>query len=464
VSFAHLFPFPGEADSRNDIDAVLIMDSTGSMKETDPLTLRIPAAKLFISLLRDDDRVGVVSFSETARTLATLTRTATASGQKRLFKAVDVVNSRGQYTNIYEGIKKGFEVLESSPDRERMLILMSDGQMDLGDKGREEALLSDMKNLLLPEIRNAGVKIHTIAFSDYSDQKLLEEIATKTGGFYRLAKSDQDLHLAFSSIFEKIKSPDMLPMKGDSFSVDRDIQELILLITKKTPETAIIISDPHAKQYSAQKHMPDIQWFRSTVFDMITVKQPVSGAWNVKFSSGEGNKVFILTDLKLLSSFNRDVVTQGSTVKIDAWLEKDKALLRTKDVLEHIKLSAQIKPPDGTIVTLPLSGDGANNDTAARDGVYSGQVRVEQVGEYSIQLIAEGETFKRAKTYICKVVAPDKPAAVNTPVQRKEKEEEGLRWSPVLVRFGWVNIFAVTLVATAFLVRKLLKRLRGSQR
>jgi uncharacterized protein (DUF58 family) len=55
------------ADNGN-IDVVLVMDSSGSMKKTDPQSLRIPAAKLFISLLKDGDRASVISFSGDIRT------------------------------------------------------------------------------------------------------------------------------------------------------------------------------------------------------------------------------------------------------------------------------------------------------------------------------------------------------------------------------------------------------------
>jgi len=54
----------GYADETGGIDVILVMDSSGSMKKTDPMTLRIPAARLFLSLLGKHDRAGVVSFSD----------------------------------------------------------------------------------------------------------------------------------------------------------------------------------------------------------------------------------------------------------------------------------------------------------------------------------------------------------------------------------------------------------------
>ena len=61
------------AQSESSVDVVLVMDSSGSMIKTDSGFLRIPAAKLFISLLDSDDRAAVLSFSENGYQIAGLT-------------------------------------------------------------------------------------------------------------------------------------------------------------------------------------------------------------------------------------------------------------------------------------------------------------------------------------------------------------------------------------------------------
>jgi Ca-activated chloride channel family protein len=47
-------------------DIILLIDSSGSMKQTDPRNYRKEAPKLFISLLDKDDRVGIMSFGDAA--------------------------------------------------------------------------------------------------------------------------------------------------------------------------------------------------------------------------------------------------------------------------------------------------------------------------------------------------------------------------------------------------------------
>lgn len=444
--------FAGETKS---VDAVLIIDSSGSMKKTDPLRLRIPAAKLFVSLLLTNDRIGIVSFSDAGKTLINLSEAKNKSARNRLFRAIDKVNSLGLHTNIYDGIKKGFDILESPSSNEKMLILMSDGQMDTGDTNKDKSLISDLKTTLLPEISKAGVKVYTIAFTEGSDQALLEDIALKTGGSYKLAKTDKDLHIVFSSIFEKIKSPDTLPLKDNSFMVDQDVREMTLLITKKDPGTAIAITDPSAKKLTAKKHSPDTQWFESNTFDMITMNQPAAGQWNIKFNAEEGNKVFIVTNLNLSSSFNQNFVNQGANLKIDAWFEKDNEVLKLKEVLEHIKISANVKTPDGRITELMLSGSGAAGNIIPPDGVYSAQFQVDQAGDYVIRLTAGAETFKREKEFTFKALkSPEtKPAAIAAPKKTETKKENAFSWTSVLIKLGIINITVIAFVMIVYFIK-----------
>jgi len=51
-----------------DIDVVLVIDSSGSMKDNDPEDIRISAAKLFVDLSEQEDRVAVVNMSDAEHT------------------------------------------------------------------------------------------------------------------------------------------------------------------------------------------------------------------------------------------------------------------------------------------------------------------------------------------------------------------------------------------------------------
>jgi Ca-activated chloride channel family protein len=104
---------PQSVRSRNapNMDVVLVIDSSGSMQKTDPMSLRVPAAKSFISLLEEGDRAGIVSFSDMGYVLSDLTTIDSQENKDALFSAADRISADGLYTNLYEAFNSGYVAL-----------------------------------------------------------------------------------------------------------------------------------------------------------------------------------------------------------------------------------------------------------------------------------------------------------------------------------------------------------------
>jgi len=55
-------------------------------------------------------------------------------------------------------VEKGVAALDASKRKNRVLIIMSDGKLDLGDPDKEKSSLEELGKLL-PEIKKAGIKL-----------------------------------------------------------------------------------------------------------------------------------------------------------------------------------------------------------------------------------------------------------------------------------------------------------------
>ncbi|MFO0752845.1 MAG: vWA domain-containing protein [Thermodesulfovibrionales bacterium] len=442
-------------------DIVLLMDSSGSMRKTDPHDYRKDAARLFISLLGEEDRVGIISFGDTAKTLLPLAQN-TKENRRKLFSAVNAVASKEFSTHIHDAVKKGYEELAFSKRKNRVLLLLSDGKLTLGAPEKDEAALAELTKLL-PELAKAQIKLYSVAFTDQSDARLLEKMAKETGGFFRFAQTDRDVHIMFASLFEKAKSPDVLPLEGEEFTVDKEVKEAVLLITRK-PGTSTLLFDPSRKKNTPLHYAGNIQWFEAKTFDMITVRAPAPGRWKVKLSSPEGNRVFVVTDLSLQSAFNRSFVDRGETVHPNAWLEKEKRIITEKEFLEQVVFSAEVKGPDTSSSKIGLTDAGAPGS-----GTYSGALAVGAEGEYEVRIIAEGKTFKREKLVAFKASAPPAASPAALPAERKKEPEpaalkkkrepvEEVSWRPVLVKFGLINVSLAAVISLAYLIGRFGKK------
>jgi hypothetical protein len=326
---------------------------------------------------------------------------------------------------------------------------MSDGKLALGSKEKDEAAFAELTGLL-PEVAKSGIRLYSIAFTEMSDMKLLEDMAKATGGFFRLAKADKDLHVIFASIFEKIKSPDTIPLEDDAFNIDKDISEAILLISKQ-PGTSTTLIDPTKGKHTTAKYGKNIQWYETKAFDMITIKEPAVGKWKVKLSTKEGNKVFVITNLNLKSSFDKGFVNKGDMAMIDAWLEKEGGAISEKEVLEHISFSATVTSPDGQTTKI---------DLAKSNGKYIGEFVVNIIGEYSVKIAAESKTFKREKVLQFKAVEPPPQKIEKKAPAGKEIKKKDSSWGVVLMKFGIINLSLASAVVIILLVRKIAAKSR----
>jgi Mg-chelatase subunit ChlD len=443
-------------------DIIMLIDSSGSMKRTDPRGYRKNAAKLFISLLGKNDRIGVMGFGDSATLLRPLTRN-TGQNRQVLFDAVEKITSKELYTNITEAVLQGLNELKKSRQRNRIMVMMSDGKIDLGSKEKDDLSHSILTGIL-PELARKQIPLYTVAFTQESDRALLEHMATATGGSFRFARQDKDVHVMFASIFEKIKSPDAVPFVGDSFTIDPEISEATVLVTKK-PGTALSLVDPAGNKHHASTQDAHIAWFESTVFDMITIKEPAVGIWNVKLSSNEGNKVYVLTSLHLKSSFRGRDVMRGKTATIDAWLEKAGGTVLEQALLENTTFSATITGADGKTSTVALSQTSKSGASPAPKGIFSGVIPALAAGNYAVDIVAAGRTFQRRITIPFNVIdTPENPASGQdaSHVTQATTPEE-VSWLSVLVKFGIINFAVLGLVAAVAGMRIIFIKMRAKR-
>jgi len=380
------------------VDAVLVMDSSGSMAKNDPDKLRVPAAKMFMSLLGEQDRIGLISFSDNGYPVLHLTAPG-AANDARILGSADKVSSRGVYTNLYAALAKGVAMLdkESLPERERMLVLMSDGKMDVGDTDEDWALTQKLQNELLQSVKDKGIKVYTIAFTEASDVELLRQVASESGALFKLARSDQDLHEVFSAIFESAKAPDMLPIEGGEFVVDASIEEVTIVASKEREDVRIFLQAPDGRKLSSDDAGDTLKWFLSQHFDMITLQKPQAGTWKLLFSAGN-NRAYIVTNMSLNHNPQQPNLTTHQDMVLESWLAQDGKLLDREAVLTNTRFFMDIQDPEGNSARVDLLDQGQHGDRASADGVYSNTLSYANPGAYRIQIVAQGETFQRQKT------------------------------------------------------------------
>ena len=194
-------------------DLFFVLDLSRSMLAIDFKPDRISKAKekikRFISL-RPEDRVGMVVFGEKAFTLLPLT-----TDIDLISKSIDDIGAGflGPGTNIGDALGLATARLESSPAKNKIVILLTDGVSMLGSMTPLQAAeiakkqkikvysigMGGNKNAKLPIRTALGVRYQNIPGGSV-DTDTLKEISRLTGGKFFEAKSEKKLNEVFSEI------------------------------------------------------------------------------------------------------------------------------------------------------------------------------------------------------------------------------------------------------------------------
>lgn len=420
------------AKTREGMDVVLVLDSSGSMKRNDPKRMRVEAAKMFVTLMDQKDRIAVVSFSGKAETKANLLSLDSPKNEAQLLKAIDKISASGAHTNIHDALSQGYRLLKRSKRKEKILVLMSDGKMDVGEREKDRQLLESTLNVLTPALAKKGIKVYSIGFTENSYMPLLKLAAKDTNGHFALLKSANGIHQVFENIFERSKDPDMLPMQEDSFIVDKSVKEITIVASKFRPNSIISLENPSGEDFNEETESSRLKWFSAKKFDLITIKDPTPGYWQIKFSEG-GNKAYVLTDLQLEVTASKKEVQPGNPFQIQAWLEKKGKRVTKRRLLDTTAFRATITYPDGSQEDTKLSDDGSEIGSERKDGIYGNTFIFTNEGLHKLSIYTQGETFDRQKAVFVTVKSlgmqspfevQDEPKVAATPMPMTEPEPQ----------------------------------------
>jgi Ca-activated chloride channel homolog len=181
---------PGNLQRRN-VAIELVLDHSGSMIDraggVPKITMTHKAATQTAGFIAaHDDQLGIIDFDIVPHTLIPIERLGSAAVRDRVDRKVDGLQANGG-TNIYLGLRAGYEQLMRSHAQERHIILMTDG-------------ITPPANYtsLFAELRAAHISVATVALGSDADRTLLTQISTATGGHAYATDNAHDLPKIFA--------------------------------------------------------------------------------------------------------------------------------------------------------------------------------------------------------------------------------------------------------------------------
>lgn len=180
------------ASDRPPASLTFVVDTSGSMDIRERLGLVQSSLALLTKNLMPDDRIGIVTYDEQARTVLEPTP---VSESDRILDAVDDLEPGGG-TNLEAGLERGYELAADSGGRYGInaVILASDGVANIG--------LTDPDGLA-EQVNEAAADDHihlvTVGYGmgNYNDD-LMEQLADNGQGFYSYVSTFEEAERLFS--------------------------------------------------------------------------------------------------------------------------------------------------------------------------------------------------------------------------------------------------------------------------
>ncbi|MDX1598229.1 MAG: VWA domain-containing protein [Marinobacter sp.] len=415
----------GELELPEGADVRVIVDVSGSMKDNDPDNLRQPAVRLLARMLPEGAHAGLWTFGQYVNMLVPRDRVDDAWRERMIDRSAEI-SSIALRTNLGKAIEVAGDDYYTDGDLSRTdFVLLTDGKVDISDdeqvnRAERERILGP----LLDELAAKGATFHTVALSAEADVSFLQTLAQETGGSYSVAPTADALSRAFVKALNAAVPQEQVPIEGNRFSVDSAVQEFTALIFWGEEETSdtrqLSLTDPDGDTARVDRPATAMRWAREPGYDLITVTDPKAGEWRLNGELGEGSRVTVVSDMRMVVSPLPPVFSEEKPLRLQIAFFEDGSKLTDQNFLDVMEVRVTITSEDGRSGTKVLSqGEGADS------GIYQDIIgRLPSSGEYKIDVIADGQTFSRKFSGISRFDVPEGESPASTTEPSPEESEE----------------------------------------
>ncbi len=386
-------------------DVRILIDISGSMKHNDPQNLRAPALRLLTRLLPNGARAGVWTYGQYVNMLVPHGE-VTPAWKDQAERAASRINSFGLFTNIEDAMQKATrDWIDADGNSQRSLIMLTDGFVDISKDPALNVMARDrIVNKILPRLRDAKVKIYTIALSGEADHTLLRQLSAATDGWSEEADDAVKLQRIFLHLFEKATNPDTLPLVGNRVQVDNSIEEITFLVFSDPQGKPTELVDPHRQRFGMANAPKQVRWHRDTGYDLITITKPQPGEWHILGPEDADNRVMVVTNLKLRTTQLPNNLSVEDAPYYFVQLIQDGEVIRRKEFLDLVKVTLRQRQQGGEEWEWRLLDDGKGADTAAGDGIFSQKLSESmKEGRHELSLLVDGTTFQREQRQVINI-------------------------------------------------------------
>lgn len=438
-------------------DLRLLIDISGSMKQSDPENLRAPALDLIVRLLPEGSKAGVWTFGEHVTPLVEH-RVIDEQWRKQAQLAVANIDNSGLRTNIPAALKSvTYDLGRMDGGYRTSIVLLTDGKVDVSESPLANAnAAKTLLAKLAPELGLTGIPVHTIALSQEADWEFLRSLAAQTSGLAEKAETAGELTEIFLQSLEMVAPTARVPIADSRFQIDSSVSEFTLLVFLDDDSGDLALIDPAARHYGAKQEEEGIEWFRNRKFALVTVTSPQPGEWRLAAPGSTMTRLTVISDLQLEVDPLPNSLPTGQRSELGLRLRERGSVLTSVDLLSLFSITVDISGPNGGSEIIDVS----QRYDLPSDGEYRIAIPAFEIaGRYQILVRVNGETLQRELPMFVEVRGTPSNPAINT--KGAELPDDNLLQIGIVVGCGLLLSLAILL---GFLRRRRQRRLAQLKR
>ena len=347
------------------MDIAIIIDTSGSMRQTDSERIAIEAAKLFIDMMETSgSRVGVVSFSDSLGTVIDMTEINSQADKESIKRDIENLIYAGD-TDIGLALQKGYDILQNAyaSDNQKVILFFTDGRIDLPNSiGRTDQDSMNDSLHVASLAASMGIPIYSIGLNSNGnvDRELIATLSDDTDGRQYIVDSAEKLPEIFDEIFADFINSNIISL-GDFETDGVNYTEIPFNMPNNSVLEANLIMLSDVPLEDVQIYAPDgtdkmldsahAIWEESAKYSLLKLITPEMGDWILRIKGQEGCKVHVnlifnyhvnlLCDAQIVSD------ASGRYLDVTAWMEKEGSKLTDADLYHAFEAMVFVDGPSG---------------------------------------------------------------------------------------------------------------------
>lgn len=371
--------------SNNRFNVVIVLDASGSMKNTDPNGFRYEAISQFTGLLAEQGNVlGGVVFHTDLAAEKTLTEITSQAGKDAVTDMLKSIPSNGGWTNTGAGLARAVEMIKQNGDPElpSVILFLSDGNTEMASKEATQASL-DQKADAIQEAREQGIQIYSVCLNanKSADVSEMRQLADATGGVFQEVAKAEDLQDVFNSFYNLIYGTSTITLVDEVFPdtgrlettfdvPGLGVEEVNIIIYGNTTKMSLLKPDGSESSTTA---------VISETFSMLKLTDVVPGTWTLVTEGVPGDSIKINmvynTNLGVEMSIipEERIINPADPVTITAKLKGNNVLATSGD--QYVGYTAELQVLDAygeLLESIPMEvvGDHFEVKQTFEEGTY----------------------------------------------------------------------------------------------